>query len=200
MFTLNTSIMAAAEAALGRMGPGQLRHYTTGNARVQLDPTVWELPGAMPEIAPSPDFGKNIDKPFTERSMALQAWGTYGILWPVVHFQLGVSPDLGRGRVSVVPQVPTGQHRLAGSHIRLGVGAVDVSASRVGKVLRTVVRQDRRWHLSIGAVLPAGKRVARVRIDGHRAHYRVVSTARGREVLVNAGSGRGASRLVVRFR
>ena len=96
MFTLNTSIMAAAEAALGRMGPGQLRRYTTGNARVQLDPKVWELPGAMPEIAPSPDFGSNIEKLFTERSMALQAWGTYGILWPVVHYQLGVSPDLGR--------------------------------------------------------------------------------------------------------
>ena len=54
VFSLNTSIMAAAEAALGRMGPDQLEHYTTGNARSQLDPDVWELPGAMPEIAPSP--------------------------------------------------------------------------------------------------------------------------------------------------
>jgi hypothetical protein len=200
VFSLTTSIMANAEAALGRMGAGQLRRYTTGNARIQLDPTVWELPGAMPEIAPSPDFGRNIDKLFTERSMALQAWGTYGILWPVVHFELGVSPDLGRGRVRVVPQVPSGQRRVAGSHVRLGAGAVDVSASRVGKVLRTVVRQDRRWHLTIGAIRPAGKGVSRVRIDGHRAHYRVVPTARGREVLVDAGRGRGASRLVVRMR
>ena len=82
------------------MGAGQLQRYTTANAAVQLDPSVWELPGAMPEIAPSPDFGANIDKLFTERSMALQAWGTYGILWPVVHYQLGVSPDAGRSRVS----------------------------------------------------------------------------------------------------
>ena len=37
VFTLNTSIMAVAEAALGRMGADQLRHYTTGNAAVQLD-------------------------------------------------------------------------------------------------------------------------------------------------------------------
>ena len=50
------SIMAVAEAALGRMGADQLQRYTTGNAAVQLDPKVWELPGAMPEIAPSPDF------------------------------------------------------------------------------------------------------------------------------------------------
>ena len=200
VFTLNTSIMAAAEAALGRMGAGQLRRYTTGNARVQLDPSVWELPGAMPEISPSPDFGANIDKLFTERSMALQAWGTYGILWPVVHYQLGVSPDLGRRQLRVVPQVPTGQRRVAGSHIRLGAGAVDVSASRNGRVLRTVVRQSKRWHLTVGAVLPAGARVARVRLNGHRAHVRVVPTARGRQLLVNAGSGRGTKRLVVRLR
>jgi hypothetical protein len=38
-----------------------------------------------------------------------------------------------------------------------------------------------------------------VRLDGHRAKFRVVPTARGRELLVNAGSGRGASRLVVRL-
>jgi hypothetical protein len=200
VFTLNTSIMAAAEAALGRMGPGQLRHYTTGNARVQLDPKVWELPGAMPEIAPSPDFGSNIEKLFTERSMALQAWGTYGILWPVVHYQLGVSPDLGRARVRVVPQVPNGQRRVAGSHIRLGAGAIGVTASRASKVLRTVVRQDKRWHLTIGAIVPTGKKVTRVRLDGHRVNFRVVPTARGREVLVNGGSGRGVSRLVVRVK
>ena len=108
VFTLNTSIMAVAEAALGRMGSGQLRRYTTDNALVQLDPKVWELPGGMPEISPSPDFGKNIEKRFTERSMALQAWGTYGILWPVVHYELGVTPDIGRDRVRVVPQVPSG--------------------------------------------------------------------------------------------
>ncbi|MGZ6803963.1 MAG: glycogen debranching protein, partial [Nocardioidaceae bacterium] len=114
VFTLNTSIMAVAEAALGRMRGGQLQRYTTANAEVQLDPSVWELPGAMPEISPSPDFGANIDKPFTERSSALQAWGTYGVLWPVLHFELGVAPDAGRGAVRVVPQLPAGQHRIAG--------------------------------------------------------------------------------------
>ena len=200
VFTLNTSIMAVAEAALGRLGADQLGRYTTGNARVQLDPAVWELPGAMPEIAPSPDFGSNIEKLFTERSMALQAWGTYGILWPVVHYQLGVSPDLGRERVRVVPQVPAGQQRVSGRHIRLGPGWVDVTASRSGKVLRTVVRQSGRWQLTIGAVLPAGAQVASVRLDGRGAGHRVVQTARGRTLLVNGGHTRGRTDLVVRLR
>ena len=88
----------------------------------------------MPEIAPSPDFAANIDRPLYDRSMVLQAWGTYGTLWPVVHQQLGVSPDLGRGQLTVVPQVPDGQSRVAGSNIRLGGGSVDV-ARRADRVL-----------------------------------------------------------------
>ena len=200
VFTLNTSIMAVAEAALGRMGLGQLQRYTTDNAQVQLDPSVWELPGAMPEIAPSPDFGANIDKLFTERSMALQAWGTYGVLWPVVHYELGISPDLGRDRLTVVPQVPAGQRRVAGTDVRLGDGSVDVSALRQHRRLRTVVRQTGAERLTIGAVLPAGAGVRAVRLDGRRASYDVVTTARGREVRVDAGATPGTSDLVVTLR
>jgi hypothetical protein len=107
IFTLTTSIAAVAEAAIGRTGPTQLGRYTSDLARVQVDPSVWEVPGSMPGISPSPDFGANIDRKFTERSMGL-AWGTYGVLWPVVHFELGVSPDLGHRAVAVIPQIPDG--------------------------------------------------------------------------------------------
>jgi hypothetical protein len=200
VFTLNTSIMAVAEAATGRMGAGQLRRFTSANAAVQLDPSVRELPGAMPEISPSPDFGANIDRLFTDRSMALQAWGTYGILWPVVHFELGVFPDLGRGTVRVVPQVPTGQHRVSGASIRLGGGAIDVVATRSTGRLTTVVHRDRRVRLTIGAVLPAGASVQTVRLNGRPVRHHVANTARGKEVRANAGRGRGNARLVVTLR
>ncbi len=133
----------------------------------------------MPEIAPSPDFGSNMEKLFTERSMVLQAWGAYGILWPVVHYQLGVSPG---------PRSRPGQRRAAGAggsaqvsgrHIRLGSGAVDVTASRSGQVLRTVVRQSGRWQLTIGAVLPQGAQVASVRLDGRAARLPLVTHGPG---------------------
>ncbi len=87
-----------------------------------------EQPGAMPEIFPSPDQGANIDRCWTCRSMFMQAWGNYGTAWPVVHQWLGVRPDLGAGRLSVVPQVPQGQHSVQGKDIRLGRG----SAGRAG--------------------------------------------------------------------
>jgi hypothetical protein len=197
VFTLNTSIMAVAEAALGRMAAGQLRRYTTANARVQLDPAVWEVPGDMPEISPSPDFKANIDRLFTDRSMGLQAWGTYGILWPVVHFQLGVAPDLGRDGVNVVPQVPDGQPSVAGSNIRLGAGSIDVSATRTQSALTTRVTRHLTVALTVGAVVPAGRTVTGVTLDGAPASYTLVSTSRGQEVRVAAGSGTGEANLVV---
>ncbi|MGZ4457851.1 MAG: glycogen debranching protein [Nocardioidaceae bacterium] len=200
VFTLTTSIMAVAEAALGRMGDGQMARYADDNATVQLDPSVWELPGAMPEISPSPDFGANIDKLFTERSMALQAWGTYGVLWPVVHYVLGVAPDLGNNRVQVVPQVPDGQHQVAGTDIRLGDGSIDVHGSRSTDQVATSVKQTGTWALTVGALLPAGAHVASVTVDGSNAAYRVIQTARGSEVVADGGSAPGTTALVVRLR
>lgn len=117
-----------AEGNFGRMGRDQQQRYSRANARIQLDPSVGQ-PGAMPEIAPSPEFGPSIDRLFTERSLVPRAWGTYGTLWPVIARQLGVTPDLGRGRLDVVPQVPVGRRSVAGSSIRLGAGSVDVQAT-----------------------------------------------------------------------
>jgi hypothetical protein len=193
IFSLNTSIMAVAEGNFGRLGQNQQQAYTTGNARIQLDPNVWETPGAMPEIAPSPDFPANIGRPFYDRSMALQAWGTYGVLWPVVHQQLGVSPDLGHGRLSIVPQVPGGQQKVAGSNIQLGHGSADVTAQRKSKELLTDVRlRGVNATVTIGAVLPSGAKVRDVTLNGHTTAYRLVTTARGTEVHVT-GSGSTSS-------
>ena len=62
------------------------------------------------------------------------------------------------------------------------------------------MRQSRHDRLTIGALLPTGKHVRSVRLDGRKATYRVVSTARGRQVRVNGGKGLGVTDLVVRFR
>jgi len=197
IFSLNTSIMAVAEGNYGRLGRDQQQVYTTGNARIQLDPKVWETPGAMPEIAPSPDSPANIGRPFYDRSMTLQAWGTYGILWPVVHQQLGVDPDLGHGRVAVVPQLPAGQQKVAGSNIRLGRGAIDVAARLTGKELRTdLTVHNLKAAFTVGAVLPSGAKPGQVTLNGRATPYQLVTTARGTEVRVTA-HGSAALRIVL---
>ena len=201
VFTLNSAIAAVSEGNYGRLAPDQQLRYMTGNARTQLDPTVWEMPGAMPEIAPSPDFGANIDRLFTERSMVLQAWGAYGVLWPVVHHWLGVSPDLGRGRLAVVPQLPPEQDEASGRRIRLGDDlSIDVAANRDGRTYVTEVKRRGALRLTIGAVVPAGSQIRSVTLDGERVRPDLVRTARGLEVRVAAGKGSGTSKLVVRIR
>ncbi|MGH3328939.1 MAG: hypothetical protein ACRDPT_14300 [Streptomycetales bacterium] len=200
IFPLGTSIMAAAEGNFGRLGEAQQQRYSTANARVQLDPRVWEMPGAMPEISPSPGFGANIERRFTDRAMVLQAWGAYGVLWPVVHHQLGISPDLGQGRLSVVPQIPEGQVTVAGRNVRLGAGAVDVRAFQSGRTLGTLVTRHLNVRLTLGHVLPGGAEVSSVSLNGQQVDYTIRETARGREVVADAGAGKGQSTLLVRLR
>jgi hypothetical protein len=201
IFTLNSAIAAVSEGNYGRLGANQQQVYVRGNARSQLDPRIWEMPGAMPEIVPGGDFGANIERLFTERSMVLQAWGAYGVLWPVVHQWLGVSPDLGRGRLAVVPQLPPDQGSASARRIQLGSEvSIDVSAKRQGNTYLTEVRRRGDVRLTIGAVVPRGSDVRSVRLDGERVKPDLVRTARGLEVRVPAGRGSGVSELRVTLR
>ena len=198
-FTLNTSIMAVGEGNYGRLGPAQQQRFTTANRRLQL-PDFDEQPGAMPEIAPSPDYGLggSKDKKLIDRAMVLQAWGNYGTAWPVVHQQLGVRPDLGRGRLEVVPQVPPGQGSIGGEAIRLGSsGEAAVRATADGSDYTTTVKTHAALRtLTIGHTLPAGTTIADVRLDGQPVAYATRDTNRGREVTVDTSPGRHV--LVVR--
>ena len=196
IFTLNTAIMAVGEGNYGRLGEDQQRHYTDANADLQLIPD--EQPGAMPEIAPSPDYGRSINKPFNERAMVLQAWGAYGTIWPVVHQQLGVRPDMGRNELTVVPQVPPGSPGISGKNIRLGKGSVAISADREGRTYTTKVSTKLDVDLAIGHTIPRGAKVGSVRLNGENVRYQVRTTHRGKEVTVNAPAT-GVQDLVVRI-
>ena len=204
IFTLNSAIAGVSEGNYGRLGADQQGVYTRGNARAQLDPDLWEMPGAMPEIAPGGVFGANIDKPLNERSMVMQAWGAYGVLWPVVHQWLGVSPDMGRGRVAVVPQLPPDQPSASARSIKVGSGRLDVTARRSDDGLGTryvtkVVRHGRST-LVVGAVLPSGTEVRSVTLDGRRVEPVLATTSRGLEVTVRTPGRTGSTRLVVSTR
>ena len=126
IFWLNTAIQAVGEGNYGRLGADQQKRYTdaevepmfgepySGGDEVHHTPgTPDEQPGASPEILPSPDFDAagvrdaNVERCTRCRSMVMQAWNQYGTMWPVVHQQLGVRPDLGRGALEVVPQLPS---------------------------------------------------------------------------------------------
>jgi hypothetical protein len=132
--------------------------------------------------------------------MVMQAWNQYGTMWPVVHQQLGVRPDLGRDRLTVVPQLPSAAP-IAGEDIRLGDGRLDlVRAAREGN--RYVTQVDASHapikRLLIGHTLPRGAHVNSVRLDGRRVDWDTRTTNRGVEVTV--ATWRGEHTLTVEAR
>ena len=205
IFTLNTAVMAVGEGNYGRLGTDQQQRFTTANAKLQFIPV--EQPGAMPEIAPSPDYGEDLSdtcevkcylRPFTERAMVLQAWGAYGTIWPVVHQQLGVRPDMGRRALEVTPQVPPQSPQgLSGKNIRLGSGSVDVSASAINGIYRTTVAPNVTLKkLTLGHTVPRDAEVVSATLNGNAVPYEVRSTNRGKEVLVKAATSGGQTLVV----
>ncbi|HET8951294.1 MAG TPA: hypothetical protein VFN44_12310 [Solirubrobacteraceae bacterium] len=197
IFSLNTSIQGVGEGNYGRLGAEQQKRYTDANVETQFgEPAANgepdEQPGAMPEILPSPDFGKNIDRCWTCRAMFMQAWGNYGTAWPVVHQQLGVRPDMGRGALDVVPQLPSASP-IAGSNIRLGTGALKgVQASKDGARYTTTVDTGSApvRSLDAGATLPRTAKVESVTLDGKKVGWQQRTTNRGLEITTKTGSGR----------
>lgn len=196
IFTLNTAIMAVGEGNYGRLGRDQQGRYLDANAKLQL-PVPDEQPGAMPEIAPSPAYGRSLDLPMTERAMVLQAWGAYGTVWPVVHQHLGVRPDLGRSRLEVTPQLPEHWPEATVENLRVGDGSIAVSTTSEDGTYRTTVTLDvSLQQLVLGHVVSSDESVSSVRLNGTEVDYDCRETNRGRELLVEAGT-EGTQTLVV---
>jgi hypothetical protein len=99
----------------------------------------------------------------------------------------------------VVPEVPPGQPSVAGSNIRLGDGAIDVSASQDNGTYTTrlAVHGLRLRSVQIGYTLPARTSPGSVRLDGQAlTQFAVRDTNRGVEVTAPV-SGDGPHTLVV---
>jgi hypothetical protein len=196
-YTLNTGVMAVGLGNYGLLGPTDQQRYTDDLSQLQLG-SVAEQPGTMPEIGPSPDFAANVTQPFNERSSLDQAWGTYGVLWPVVHQQLGIVPQLGHGLLEVLPSVPPDQSTVSGSNIRVGTGAIDVTATHAGNTWTTTVNSALNCTLlHVGATLPAGSTIQSVTLNDAPAAYAVRDTNAGRQVFVSTTCGTTADHVNV---
>ena len=189
-WTLPTSVMAVGEANYGRLGTNQALFYMRSIA----DELDLEMPGALPEISPSPEYDPFVD--FRERAMFMQAWSSYGIQWPVIHHFLGIRPDVPAGSLSIVPDVPDDWPGLSVKNLQVGGGTVAASASHEGNNYTTDVSASTRWKLTIGHTLPAGATVQSVSLDGQPVTYQTVDTTRGREVRVQTSTNRSHTLVV----
>ena len=209
IFGLNTAIQAVGEGNYGRMEWRSGATPTPRPSRCSASPTRAARRTSSParcrrscrrrtSTATGPNDA-NIERCWSCRAMFVQAWGHYGTVWPVVHQQLGVRPDMGRDALEVVPQLPSNAP-IAGRDIRLGKGSIDVAASRDGKRYRTEVDTD------VKLRRPADRPHAAARLAGplgaarrapHRLAVRAPPTAGSRSPC---RPGRGDHELVVEAR
>ena len=174
---LPSSVMAVAEANYGRVD--ESLRYVLDIAR-QLD---LEQPGALPEQMPSPDYILFPFQPLTRRAMVMQAWSSYGVLYPIVHCFLGVRPQVPQRLIVVVPQLPNTFPRLSIQDLRIGDQNLAVAAQHEDKMYVTEVTLPAGYRLEIGHVLPANAAIESVTLNGKDAAYEVRAVHRGNEVV-----------------
>ena len=179
IFGSNTAIQAVGEGNYGRLA--QQKRYTDA----EVEPMFGEPGGdgrdagrAARRLAGDLPVARlrrgrrdaNVERCTRCRSMVMQAWNQYGTMWPVVHQQLGVRPDLGRGRLTVVPQLPSSAP-IAGRTSSSATAALDqVNVRRDGRRYGTSVKASHvpANRLVIGQTLPRGASIRSVTLDGQR--------------------------------
>ena len=181
VFTLNTSIMAAAEAALGRMGAGQLRAlHDRQRARRSSTRACGSCRARCRRSRPRPTSAATSRGCSPSGRWCCRRGAPTGSSGRSCTTSSASRPTSVATGSAWCRRSRRASRRSPAQHpARLRRGGRDGPAA-VANRLRTVVRQSERWQLTIGAVLPAGKQVASVRLDGHatRLPHRC-STARG---------------------
>jgi hypothetical protein len=188
-----SAVMATAEANYGRVE--ESLRYVLAVAR-QLD---LEQPGALPEQMPSPDYALFPFRPLTRRAMVMQAWASYGVIYPLIHGFLGVEPHAPERLLRVIPHLPASLPRLAVKGLRVGEERVSIAAQCAGNQYLTEVTLPAGYRLEIGHTLPVRASVEAVTLNDRPAAYEVHCTRRGNELVTQAGSA-GTYRLIIRTR
>ncbi|WP_139490840.1 glycogen debranching protein [Brevibacillus dissolubilis] len=191
VWSLPNSVMAAGEANYGRLGENQaLKYMKTIASEIDV-----EMPGALTEILPSPEYDPFVD--FRDRAMFMQAWSSYGVQWPVIHNMLGIVPDAPAKQITVIPHVPASWPDLSVDQLQVGTSLIRAAASHEGDTYTTEVALPSDWKLTIGHILPHNAKVASVTLNGKAIpNYQVTDTAKGREVHLPVQNTKSATLVV----
>jgi len=145
---LPNSLMAAAEAQYGRVDQALAYCYKIAGT------ISHRMPGAYSDI--SPDGG-----------CFIQAWASYGIIWPVVHSFLGFRPDAANHRAHFVPQLPGSWHTARLQDVRVGSARMNLSVDKTEHDLHiTLETSDPTFEVTLGCVCPVGKKPDSVTLNG----------------------------------
>lgn len=146
--TLPNCLLAAAEARYGRMDQALARCHTIAQA------ISYRMPGAYSEILP-------------DEGCFIQAWSSYGIIWPVVHFFLGFRPDAAQRRAQFIPHLPGAWSHARLQDVRVGSARFHLHVSSAEQGLQAILEtSDPSYEVTLGCAYPVEKEPGSVTLNG----------------------------------
>ncbi|MBO0790216.1 MAG: hypothetical protein J2P36_04625, partial [Ktedonobacteraceae bacterium] len=146
--TLPNGLMAAAEARYGRMDQALAYCHKIAST------ISCRMPGAYSEILP-------------DGGCFIQAWSSYGIIWPVIHFFLGFRPDAAQRRVRFIPHLPVAWQHARLQDVRVGFASLNLYVNRMEQGLQIVLEtSDPSYEVTLGCAYPVDRDPHSVTLNG----------------------------------
>jgi hypothetical protein len=91
--------------------------------------------------------------------------------------------------LAVIPELPSSWPTLSVSNLRIGNGAIAVSAKQNGSQYTTTLTAPTGYNVQLGCVIPPGTKPTSVTLGGTAAKYKTIESSRGEEIVVETPSG-----------
>lgn len=153
--TLPSGLMTTAEARYGRVDKAlALCHKIAATL-------TYAMPGAISEI--SPDAGEFI-----------QAWSSFGIIWPVIHYFLGFRPDAASRSVRFIPHLPASWKHARLRDVRVGSTTMHLEVEEAEEETRVVLETaDPLYQVTLGITCLHSREPRHVFLNGNSVSYRL---------------------------
>lgn len=153
--TLPNGIMATAEAQYRRIDQSLAYSHKIAATLSQ------RMPGAFSEISPG-------------GGCFIQAWSSYGIIWPVVHYFLGFRPDAAERRVRFIPHLPSTWHTVRLQNVRVGSASMNLLVVKTEREMQvTLETSDPLYEIVLGYTCTVEKELRSVTLNGKPVAFRM---------------------------
>ncbi|HET8910381.1 MAG TPA: hypothetical protein VFN23_02890, partial [Ktedonobacteraceae bacterium] len=108
------------------------------------------------------------DNPPDEGSF-VQAWSSYGIIWPVMHYFFGFRPRAAEGKLWFAPHLPSSWQQARLENVRVGSANMTLDILRTNQAACIVlVTDDPSYEVTLGLITPEASNVQSVTFNGVR--------------------------------
>ena len=153
--TLPDGIMATAEAQYQRIDQSLAYGHKIAAMISQ------RMPGAFSEV--SPDGG-----------CFIQAWSSYGIIWPVVHYFLGFRPDAAERSIRFIPHLPSTWRTAHLQDVRVGSASMNLQVVAADQETRVILEtNDPLYHITLGSTCLLAREPRHVSLNGEAVSFRM---------------------------